>query len=456
MKIKLTFAILICKSVRTILRVLKRGGTALPGKIALKVCPDMLEELARGVDTVVVTGTNGKTTTSRIIEQAFTESGQKYVANRSGANLITGITTEFAMNADLAGRPRAKIAVIECDEAASKAVLGYIRPKVVLVTNLFRDQLDRFGEITHTLDSIKEGISKTPGSILCLNADDSLVASIASEVPNEVVFYGLDAETCPDRLPEQSDAPHCIRCKTEYEYDWHSYGHLGGFRCPNCGYSRQNPQVYAAKVLARDADSTTVEMDIDGRGMQVHINLPAIYNVYNAVGAAAALTRMGFSPEQAVRAAENFSCGFGRMEKFALGNTTLRMILVKNPAGCNQVMNYLSALSGGFTMAIGLNDNIADGTDISWIWDAEFEKLVPISDRLSEILVFGKRRAAMALRLKYAGIDMEKVKMYEDYEQLIKDMGERNEPVFIMPTYTSMLELRSHLSRICGEKEFWE
>ncbi len=226
-------AIWVCRLLRTGSRLLHRGGTALPGKAAQKLCPDLLSRLSDNVTSIAVTGTNGKTTCSRMIEEAFREAGVSYFANRSGANLMSGVITEFVMNADAFGRMKKQTAVIECDEAAARTVFGQLKPSVIVVTNLFRDQLDRYGEITHTLSNIREGIRSVPEAVLCLNADCSLTASLKDDgLPNRIVWYGLDAGAArPQTGALLSDASHCIRCKTEYEYDYHTYAHLGGFRC---------------------------------------------------------------------------------------------------------------------------------------------------------------------------------------------------------------------------------
>ena len=190
-------AILLCKGLRWISRVLHRGGTAMPGRWALRVCPNLLSILARDVKAVAITGTNGKTTSARMIEQAFAEQGKSYFANRSGANLISGITTEFVMNSTLSGKCRKEYAVIECDEAAAVKVFPQLKPRVVVVTNLFRDQLDRYGEVTHTLENVRTGISSVPEAVLCLNAYCSLTASLAGDLPNKVVFFGINAGAVP-------------------------------------------------------------------------------------------------------------------------------------------------------------------------------------------------------------------------------------------------------------------
>ena len=457
MNLRAILAILLCKFLRFVSRVLHRGGTAMPGRFALKVCPNLLSILSRDVKTVAITGTNGKTTSSRMVEQAFADAGLSYFANRSGANLISGITTEFVMNSTLGGKPKKEYAVIECDEAAARRTFGQLRPKVVMVTNLFRDQLDRYGEVTHTLENIREGLKAVPDATLCLNADCSLTSSLAGDLPNRVVWFGIEQGAAPSRAkPEISDATHCIRCKTEYEYDYITYGHLGGFRCPKCGYHREAPQVAVTAVLNLGVDTSDVTMAIGGQEYAVHINLPAAYNIYNAVGSAAALYAFGFTPEAIVHALGAFGCGFGRMEKFDLRGTPGRMMLVKNPAGCNQTMRYLAGLNEDATFVVCLNDRDADGTDISWIWDADFERLAAMGEHLRHVFVSGTRADELRLRLKYAGVDETKIQVYYDYDLLIDAMCASEYPVFIMPTYTSMLDLRGRLQKRLGGKEFWE
>ncbi|MCR5088864.1 MAG: MurT ligase domain-containing protein [Oscillospiraceae bacterium] len=456
MRIRVFTAILLCRTLRLISRLLHRGGTAMPGRWAVKVCPGLLSVLARGVKTVAITGTNGKTTSARMVEEAFSEQGLSYFANRSGANLMSGIVTEFVMSSTLSGRCRKEYAVIECDEAAARTVFAQLKPKVVLVTNLFRDQLDRYGEVTHTLENIRVGLQAVPEARLCLNADCSLTSSLADDLPNPAVFYGIDPGAVASReKPEISDATHCIRCKTEYEYDYITYGHLGGFRCPHCGYRRHSAKYAVTKVKAQHADGTDITMKIGGEEKDVNVNLPALYNVYNAAGAISAVSEMGLGSSAAVEALSRFRCGFGRMEQFPLGGGT-RLMLVKNPAGCNQVIEFLENITGRFLLVICLNDRAADGKDVSWIWDADFEKLAGIQDRFAGVIVSGDRTGDMHVRMKYAGIDASLLSEERDYEKLVTRLSETDLPVFIMPTYTAMLDLRAAIVRHVGGTEFWE
>lgn len=457
MKLKTIIAIIICKLLRAFSRLVHRGGTAMPGRIALKVCPELLSIVSKGVKTVAITGTNGKTTSSRMVEQAFLEQGKSYFANRSGANLISGITTEFVMNSSLTGKCRKEYAVIECDEAAARRVFPQLRPQVVVVTNLFRDQLDRYGEVTHTLENIHAALEPIPQAKLCLNADCSLTSSLALDLPNPVVYFGIEKGAVPSRpKPEISDATHCIRCKAEYDYDYISYGHLGGFSCPRCGYRRHKADYAVTEILSQGADSSSLIMDIRGEKHMVTVNLPAMYNIYNAIGAVAAVSEMGLGARAAIDALADFQCGFGRMERFRLGKGGTRMMLVKNPAGCNQVIEFLENVREKFILVVCLNDRSADGTDISWIWDADFEGLSKLSGYLEKVVVSGDRASDMALRIKYAGIVPEYIETERSYEKLVSWIEQQEEPVFIMPTYTAMLELREVVISHCGGSEFWE
>ena len=326
----------------------------------------------------------------------------------------------------------------------------------LVVNNIFRDQLDRYGEITHTLNAIREGITHVPDATLCLNADCSLTSSLADDVPNKVVWFGVDVPIYKETAFELSDAVYCIHCKTEYEYDYRTYSHLGGFRCPKCGYHRQTPQVGVTQVVRTGADSSDIVLNAFGHSHDVHINLPGGYNIYNAAACVAAAEIVGIDEDTAVDALSRFECGFGRAEQFELGKSKARMMLVKNPAGYNQVINQISNDEEECKIAFLLNDRYADGTDISWIWDVDFEALARQSARFTRILVSGVRADDMALRLKYAGFDTGRIEVIRDYENLLEAIGADETPTFIMPTYTAMFDLRGEISKHTDIKAFYE
>ncbi len=450
---RLFLAILLCKLSRAALRILGRGGTALPGSLALKLCPDIVARLSRGVLTVMVTGTNGKTTTCRMIEQMLLDAKIDCMANRSGSNLERGIAADLCANASLTGRPKKRTAVIECDEAAFKRVCGEINPEVVVVTNIFRDQLDRYGEVTHTLESIRIGLESAQRATVCLDADDSLVASLAPDAPDRVRFFGIDAAL--GQGSEISDAPRCIVCGAEYEYDFHTFAHLGGFKCPKCGYSRTEPDVAVAGVDTLGPDGSVFEIRVDGEYYTAALSLPAAYNLYNAAAAVAAATALGVGAEGALKSLSHIESGFGRMERFELGKAKVTMVLVKNPAGCDRAIDYLAGQDFG-TAVFCLNDGQADGTDVSWIWDAGFERIFAGGKAPQRLIVSGTRAEDMRLRLKYAGADEGSVTIIRDVVELTDAIAQCEGTVCVMPTYTAMLPLRAELAERVGRKEFWK
>lgn len=456
MSLKVCLAIILCKALRLVSRLLHRGGTAMPGRYALKLCPELLSVLAKGVKVVAITGTNGKTTTARMVEQAFEESGKSYFSNRSGANLISGIVTEFVMNSSISGKCRKEYAVIECDEAASVRVFEQMQPAVIVVTNLFRDQLDRFGDLSHTRDSIRTAISKVPGATLVLNADCSITSSLALELPNRVLSFGMEKGAVPEKQrSELSDGGICARCGHEYQFDYVNFGHLGGFRCPNCGHGRKKADFTVTDILEHSSSGSSLVMEMQGEKKTVKVNLPAVYNMYNAAACAAACVAAGFDCDTAIKALASFKRGFGRMEDFDIG-AGATMMLFKNPTGCNLVIDFLQNVKERFSLIIALNDHAGDGRDISWIWDAELEGLCSLGGRIKRLVVSGDRAEEMRLRLKYAGIDESAIELEHDYDKIVDWMKNEEDKVFIMPTYSAMLEMRQAIVKHCGGSEFWE
>ena len=456
--IKTFFSVAACNMTRAALRLLKRGGTTLPGRSAMLFDKQILEVVSKGMQIIVVTGTNGKTTTCSMLRNSLQESGIDPLSNISGANLLTGITAEFTSNATLGGRPKKEYAIVECDEGALKKVVPLIKPKVIVVTNLFRDQLDRYGEVMHTLEEIRTGVKLVPDTILCLNADCSLTSSLAEDVPNKTYYYGvgqvnINKEENPDSL---SDAKYCIKCGTEYKYNFHTYAHLGDYYCPNCGYKRTRPDMEVTSVDGFNAKGSDITIHFKkGEDKNIHIGLPALYNIYNAIAAIGAYDAAGWDIEPITSSLANVNSSFGRMETFEYNNVDIQMILVKNPAGCNQSLSYLSSLGEDYVAVFCLNDKTADGHDISWIWDADHEKVTQDS-HCKMIYVSGTRATDMQVRLKYADMPADKLEIVYDNNELIDKMTSHGLPVFILPNYTSMLSLRAVLGAATGKKEFWK
>ena len=445
-----------CKLTRFALRKTGRGGTAIPGIVALKIAKNILASVSQGMKIVVVTGTNGKTTTCNMIEHALTSGGHDCLLNKSGANLMHGIASDLISSADWRGRPTHEYAVLECDEAALKQVVPYIRPKAIVVTNLFSDQVDRYGGVENTLQEIRTGVERSPRSVLVLNAEDPLSASLARNVPNKVVWYGLDGSVGVQGNVDLSDAGVCPACGSRYEYDYHVYAHLGGFRCPKCGYSRQAPDVAVVSIDEKTADGSTVSMRIRKKDIQkVRIALPAVYNVYNAAASVAAIMALRLPAREAIEALATVHSSFGRLETFDLGGNRLQMILVKNPAGCNQAFSYVTGFDEDFSAVLCLNDRTGDGHDISWIESTDYEKLVS-DPHLQKIYVGGDRAQDLYARLQRAGADQTRMELFPDYAALVAKLKTEQVPVFLLPNYTAMMELRDALSPETGAKEFWE
>lgn len=431
-------ALIISKIVLKILRTLGKGATTLPGRIALFIKKDILNKLSRGVKVIIITGTNGKTTTARMVENGLKISGKSYFINRSGANLITGITTSFIENSTVFGRCEKEYALIECDENALKKVSLYIDAEILLVTNIFRDQLDRYGEVSSTLNAIKTGAKNMKNCTLVLNADEPLSFSL-SKLDNKYITYGINI---PLNLGGRCDSENCIFCKSPYQYKYKTYSQLGSFYCSNCHYKREKPQCSVDEILEQGAEKSVVLASIFGKSCLLKINLGGIYNVYNSIGAAAVLSLLNINIADIENALATFGGAFGRMESF--GKT--RMLLVKNPAGFTQTMNYIAPLEINNLIFV-LNDKDADGTDVSWIWDAE----IKISENVKNIYTFGIRSGDMALRLKYEGYNPKIITSYDEFYSITDE-----DNTVIIPTYTAMMILRPYLAKKFKKEDFWK
>lgn len=460
MHIRAVLAVIVSKLLIKLLRLFKSGGTTLPGKVANRLYPGILPELSVKFRTIMVTGTNGKTTTSRIIGQILDDNMISHIDNRSGANLFGGIVTTYLEAVTVLGRSLCSAVILEVDEAEFNNLCEQVKPEVVVVTNFFRDQLDRFGELNQTLANVRSGIQKTPATILALNADDSLCSSLGRDISNKIVYFGVSQGAYNNEEPIiNQDAVFCRYCKARYEYGYRTYGHLGGFSCPECGYSQPIAEVACDEIFDLTPESSVIKLKIDNKEFEANVNLPGLYNIYNALAAAACGHCLDLPAENTVRALQTFKCGFGRMETVETGGKTIRVILVKNPTGFNQVIDYLSRESNGKNLALLLNDKIADGTDISWIWDVDFEKLKSMEDKIDNIYTGGTRAEELVLRLKYAGIALSKVSLVRDYAELI-DRGladtDQGHSFFILPTYTAMLDVRKVLEEKFSLKQFWK
>jgi UDP-N-acetylmuramyl tripeptide synthase len=439
-RIKLALA----RLVRAATRVLGRGGTTLPGRLLLRLEPAALERLAPAVagGSVLVSATNGKTTTAAMLAAALEGAGRSVVHNRAGSNMHWGVATALLD----AGRRREETGLFEVDEAWLEPIALALRPQLMILANLFRDQLDRYGELDAIADawaSVVSGVGAT--AELALNADDPLVADLGRG-RDGVVYFGLEDESqALAGAQHASDSKHCRNCGSPYSYDALFMAHLGRYHCPSCGRTRPEPTVAATRVRLRGMSGSDVELATPSGGLTLSLPLPGLYNVYNALAAIAGAVALRLDLTRVVTSLEGMTAAFGRTERLEVDGRTLAILLVKNPAGANEVLRTLALEQGPHELWIALNDRIADGRDISWIWDADFELL---AGRLARVTCAGTRAEELALRLKYAGVEAP-LTIERDVERSLDAAlaGADGRPLYALPTYTALIELRELLAR---------
>lgn len=436
-------SIIIAKIVALVLRIFGKGATTLPGKIALKLKYNILNPLSKGVHIICVTGTNGKTTTCALIEHILKTNNASYFINKSGANMLTGVTTAFVMNSTIFGRCKKEYAILECDENSLPLISRYIDAEIVVVTNVFRDQLDRYGEVDYTLSKIKQGIDYMPDATLVLNADCPLTFSLSRLCDNKFITFGINANLSEGIV---SDNDYCPFCMSRLDYSSRVFAQLGSYICPSCGYKREKPDFCVNEIISvSDIGSTFLLNNI-----LCDVSIGGIYNIYNAVSAIATMDYFGIS---GIRDVASFCGAFGRMERFSIGNRYALMLLVKNPVGLSNCIRYSSNIKGSFNAVFALNDNSADGKDVSWIWDSNFSN---ISYKCISVTTIGNRAYDMALRLKYDRINVDRIIDGEDYQRLVDLIKQGEGDYIIFSTYTSMMKMRHYFVDAFGGKEFWE
>ena len=456
--IRKTAAVLAGKATGTLSRITKRGGgTTLPGDIARAIDPKILTRLAQDLThgSIVVTGTNGKTTTARLITWLLEGAGHRVVANRAGANLIFGATAAALNRAGSNGKLHADWGVFEIDEASLPKAIQEIQPKAALVLNLFRDQLDRYGELESIARKIEKSLANAGAAAgttrAILNADDPRVAEIGLGLPNQPLWFGLDDPSVATKtLPHAADARTCPKCGASLIFDAVYVGHDGVYRCPNQDFARPKPDITATNIALDGFD--TLKLDIQG----THIEMPlgGLYNVYNVLAAFAVACSVGLDAKYIAERLTTFKAAFGRQERIEFRGRHLILVLSKNPAGFNETVRTATDLAHGKNFIIGLNDRKADGTDVSWIWDVDFEQL---QGKAKTIIPAGTRAHDLAVRLKYAGIEHEdpQTDPSRALDLLIKNTNE-DDTAYLLTTYTAMLDLRAELVRRGWAQPYWE
>ncbi len=431
------------------------GGTTLPGRMLLKIAPDALVRLGQRLDrSAVVSATNGKTTTAGMIAAALEADGRQPVHNRAGSNMTWGVATALL-------EQRGEEGLFEVDEAWLPKVAAQLDPSLLVLGNLFRDQLDRYGEMeTLASDWGKTVAARVGRSRFALNADDPTIADLGRDEsgdPREgVVYFGIeDASQALPELQHAFDATHCRRCGHPYAYERAFVGHLGHYSCPNCGASRPQPDVAATAIELQGMSGSKLTLRTPQGELQMQLPLPGLYNVYNALAAVTAALELGVPPATVSSSLETMRAAFGRVETIAIGATQLSILLIKNPAGANEVLRTLLLEAGEekLDLWIGLNDRIADGRDVSWVWDADFELL---AEGVRRVVCAGTRAPEMALRLKYAGWPQQAIEVVPEIEgSLDRALAQSPKRLFALPTYTALLELRRLLAARGLAKEFW-
>jgi lipid II isoglutaminyl synthase (glutamine-hydrolysing) len=438
-------AVTLARATRVATRRAGRGGTTAAGRVLLRLEPDAIAQLAGRLDrgAVLVSATNGKTTTSTMLAAILERSGVPLVHNRAGSNMHWGVATALLD----AGREPDELGLFEVDEAWLPVVADAVQPRLVLLSNLFRDQLDRYGELELLAERWAQMVTRHAATTrFALNADDPLVADLGRGIDNDV-YFGLedDSQALPE-LQHAADSKHCRNCGHAYVYDAVYLGHLGRYHCPNCGRRRPDPRVVARNVELRGMTGSTIDLETPAGNTRVELQLPGLYNVYNALAAATAALELGATVDDVRAGLEGFGGAFGRVERIPVDGREVLILLVKNPAGANEVLRTLTLEDGRLDLWLALNDRIADGRDVSWIWDADFELL---AGRVGTVTCSGTRAEEMALRLKYAGIDA-KPAIDRDLGSSLDEAvahGDRSRPLFALPTYTALLELRDELAR---------
>jgi UDP-N-acetylmuramyl tripeptide synthase len=428
------------------------GGTTVPGKLLWKLDPGAIDRLAARLPlgSAVVSATNGKTTTAAMAASIL-GGRHKLAHNRAGANLMSGVAST------LIDARAAELGLFEVDEAALPEVVARLRPGALCLGNLFRDQLDRYGELEHVAAGWRDAVrALPPTTALALNGDDPQVGALASERSGVIVFGLDDPLVARPSLQHAADSKYCIRCGAPYDYGAAYVGHLGDYHCPACGHGRPPLDVVARELELNGLESVGFTLVMPAESRRVELRVPGLYNVYNALAAASLALSVGASVDDIVSGLGSFRAAFGRFERIPVGDRRVLMLLIKNPAGANEAVRTIVDGAAPSVAVVALNDAIADGRDVSWIWDVDFEPLLAGLDRL---VATGDRAAELALRFKYGGLDPEAIEVVPSLDRAL-DRGLELVPaggeLVVLPTYTAMLALRKIVADRGFARPYWE
>ena len=437
MKINTLFGKLVGKSSHFVLSKLGRGST-LPGKLALKFDNDILNTLARDYEVVVITGTNGKTLTTALTVGILKEAFGEVVTNPSGANMISGITTTFLTAKK--GKSGKNIAVLEIDEASLSRICDYIKPSLFVFTNIFRDQMDRYGEIYTTYQMILDAAQKVPTATVLLNGDSPLFNSVT--LKNPVQYYGFDTEKGKPKLAHyNTEGILCPKCQHILKYKLNTYANLGDYICEHCGFRRPELDYKLTQLTSLRHNSSDFVID----GQSYHINIGGLYNIYNALAAVSVAQFFGVEPTTIKTGFDKSRAVFGRQETFKIGDKECTLVLIKNPVGATQALEMIKLAPYPFSLSVLLNANYADGIDTSWIWDADFEQVLNMD--IPHMIAGGVRHSEIARRLRVTGYNAEQISEVADLSQVFEQIkNQETKHAYILATYTAMLEFRELLA----------
>ena len=427
------------------------GGTTLPGRVLLKLDRNAISSLGSQLTdgSTLISATNGKTTTASMLATILASKGRDPVHNRAGSNMTWGVATALLEQKGTEG-------LFEVDEAWLPEVADRLHPGTILLGNLFRDQLDRYGETETLADAWAALASRLAGKTgFVLNADDPLVADIGNSSGPDTVYFGIDdSAQALAEIQHAHDAKLCRVCGNNLTYDRAFVGHLGHYHCESCGMKRPQPQISATAITLRGMSGLEATIESPEGPARLTLPLPGLYNLYNALGAIATARQLGIPVADAVGSLAGMKAVFGRVERIEIGDVSLSILLVKNPAGANEVIRTLALEPAPIDLWLALNDRIADGRDVSWIWDADFEML---ADRVGTVTCTGTRASEMALRLKYAGWPLEKTEVVDDAEKALdRALARSGSQLFALPTYTALLDLRNLLSDRGDTGKYWQ